>query len=250
LAPFHDDRSRETDWAKLADYERLNYLRIWRASSAALGKTTQAGSTNDIMTSLTLHTILTHPMEYAQLVARATVRGFQLNALAAPRINAARIRYEYESPVRVAARRNLEQAMQTSFDFKPASDYSNYLLMDRYVPQIATVRDGRAFFLPWAIIAVTVCWGLVLFGAPGREVLFTAYTGALVLGAYVQMAMSIAIIDRYAWPLDPLIIVTIVMGAWAVFDATRRKGRALARPWTRNNKDASRVLARADEVIE
>ena len=46
---------------------------------------------------------------------------------------------------------------------------------------------------------------------------------ALVLGAYVQMAMSIAIIDRYAWPLDALIIVTIVMGAWLVFDAARRK---------------------------
>ena len=85
------------------------------------------------------------------------------------------------------------------------------------------MQAGRAFFLPWAIIVVTVCWGLVLFGAPGREVLFTAYTGALVLGAYVQMAMSIAIIDRYAWPLDALIIVTIVMGAWLVFAAARRK---------------------------
>jgi hypothetical protein len=222
LAPFHDDRNRQTDWADLADYERLNYLRIFRASSAALRKTTPAGRENDIMTSLALHTILTHPMEYAQLVVRATVRGFQLKALAAPRFNG--IRYEYEAPARVAARRDLEQAMQTRFDFKPASDYSNYLLMACYpVPQIATLRAGRAFFLPWAIIAVTVCWGLVLFGAPGREVLFTAYTGALVLGAYVQMAMSIAIIDRYAWPPDALIIVSIVMGAWLVFDAARRK---------------------------
>jgi hypothetical protein len=224
LAPFHDDRNRQTDWVDLADYERLNYLPIVRASLAALHKTTGADKENDIMMSLALHTILAHPREYAQLVARATVRGFQLKALDAPRLDAAGIRYQYEAPARVAARRDLEQAMQTRFDFQP-SDYSNYLLMARYpVPQIAMLRAGRAFFLPWAIIAVTVCWSLVLFGAPGREVLFTAYTGALVLGAYMQIAMSVAIIDRYAWPIDALIIVIIVMGAWLVFDAAKRLG--------------------------
>ena len=41
---------------------------------------------------------------------------------------------------------------------------------------------------------------------------FTAYVSALLVGAYVLMGLSTAIISRYGVPLDVLLIVTMVMG--------------------------------------
>jgi hypothetical protein len=87
------------------------------------------------------------------------------------------------------------------------------------VPQIGNLKGWRYPLLIWTLFLVTASWALLVVSRFNRQVLFTAYAGALLIGAYLQLGLTIAIIDRYALPLDALVIVILAMGVWMICKA-------------------------------
>ena len=164
------------------------------------------------------------------LTARATVHGFFLVALDAPRFSPDDLQWFYVNAERPRYRPSLEERMGTRFGFDPKSDYGKYFLLTRYpIPQIGNLGRWRYPLLAWGGLATMASWAMVLLGSrTGPGVMFTAYVSALLVGAYVLMGLSTAIISRYAIPLDALLIVTMVVGTSIWFAGRGHENQHLA----------------------
>src|SRR5262245_5050841 len=219
IEPFRVERAQRATWSERAEYERANYVPVTRAILDVIKADLPDRNDNDVTANLALHTIATHPIEYAKLAVRATVHGFFLVALNAPRFTAADLQWFYVNAERPRYRPSLETQMGTRFAFDPKSDQDKYFLLTRYpIPQIGSLGKWRYALLAWAGLAAIAAWVMVLRGSrTNPAAMFTAYVSALLAGAYVLMGLSTAIISRYGVPLDALLIVTMVVGTsiWA-----------------------------------
>jgi hypothetical protein len=213
LAAFQEDRARQPSWRRLADYERETYQPIQIAVGRAVGRTMPAGAINDALAAMALHAIVTHPVGYARLALRATIRSFSLRTLAAPWFSAAYLRTQYQAS-QPEIRPFFERFSGRRSDFDPA-DTGGYSLLNHYpIPQFKIPYSWRWPLQVWTLIVVAASTGLVLAGRARRVVVFTFYLGALLLGGYLHMGLSTAVIDRYAWPLDAFVFPIMLLGAW------------------------------------
>ena len=214
IEPFRVERAQRATWSERAEYERANYGPVTRAILDVIKAGLPGQNDNDVTASLARHTIARHPVEYVKLAVRATVHGFFLVALNAPRFTAADLQWFYVNAERPRYRPGLEAQMATKFAFDPKSDQDKYFLLTRYpIPQIGNFGKWRFLLLAWAGLATLASWAMVLLGRrtnPG--VMLTAYVSVLLIGGYALMGLSTAIISRYGVPLDVLLIVTMVMG--------------------------------------
>jgi hypothetical protein len=214
IEPFRAERAQRATWSERAEYERANYGPLIRAILDVVKAGLPGRNDNDVTADLALHTIARHPVEYAMLAVRATVHGFFLVALNAPRFTAADLQWFYVNAERPRYRPGLEAQMGTKFAFDPKSDQGKYFLLTHYpIAQIGNLGKWRYPLLAWAGLATLASWAMVLLNRrtnPG--VMLTAYVSALLIGAYALMGLSTAIISRYGVPLDVLLIVTMVMG--------------------------------------
>ena len=214
IEPFRAERAQRATWSERAEYERANYGPLIRAILDVVKAGLPGRNDNDVTADLALHTIARHPVEYAMLAVRATVHGFFLVALNAPRFTAADLQWFYVNAERPRYRPGLEAQMGTKFAFDPKSDQGKYFLLTHYpIAQIGNLGKWRYPLLAWAGLATLASWAMVLLNRrtnPG--VMLTAYASALLIGAYALMGLSTAIISRYGVPLDVLLIVTMVMG--------------------------------------
>jgi hypothetical protein len=87
---------------------------------------------------------------------------------------------------------------------------------------------------PWRIpikiifLVATLVSGLSLVsGRAGAATAFIAYVGVSALGGALLVAMSTVFIPRYAIPLDPLVLIVVVLGTWR---APAWKSAAFVRP--------------------
>jgi hypothetical protein len=214
IEPFRVERGQRIGWSERAEYERANYGPVTRAILDVIKAGLPGRDDNDVTANLARHTIARHPVEYAMLATRATVYGFFLVSLTAPRFTAADLQSLHVNAERPRYRPGLETAMGAKFAFDPKSDHSKYFLLTRYpIPQIGNFGKWRFLLLAWAGLATMASWAMVLLGSrTSPRVVFTAYVSGLLVGAYALMGLSTAIISRYGVPLDALLIVTMVMG--------------------------------------
>jgi hypothetical protein len=214
IEPFRAERAQRATWSERAEYERANYGPLIRAILDVVKAGLPGRNDNDVTADLALHTIARHPVEYAMLAVRATVHGFFLVALNAPRFTAADLQWFYVNAERPRYRPGLEAQMGTKFAFDPKSDQGKYFLLTHYpIAQIGNLGKWRYPLLAWAGLATLASWAMVLLNRPTNPgVMLTAYVSALLIGAYALMGLSTAIISRYGVPLDVLLIVTMVMG--------------------------------------
>jgi len=207
------------DWQRRQVLEQLNFNLILREIS---NRIPQNPTGQKLLLDMALYTIEEHPIGYLQTVLDNLTAWYAEYLLINVPDTADVLAHEYD------------QFWQTGQEFilhygippinvtlgEVKSDY----LLTRSTASIEAFKVPPRL-LPWTraiyLISGILATAAFLLGYGGPRASFLAYVAVLAFGGALLVSVSTVFIKRYAIPLDPLILIVVLLGLWNAMAAIR-----------------------------